>query len=109
MGEFHVMLYKRIINYHKDSTKDDDNDQWGGNCAGTRGAWWYKSCYHSNLNDLLVLILLMALYGIIGKVQHENTSYLTKYVFTIICFINNILFILCYVYIMYTGGLQLTN
>ena len=39
-------------NLMKFSTKDDDNDQWGGNCATTRGAWWYKSCYHSNLNGL---------------------------------------------------------
>ena len=34
------------------STKDDDNDQWDGNCATTHGAWWYKSCCHSNLNGL---------------------------------------------------------
>ena len=35
------------------STKDRDNDeQDSGNCAVTqKGAWWYKSCYHSNLNS----------------------------------------------------------
>ena len=36
------------------STKDRDNDWWGGrNCAISRvGAWWYKSCDASNLNGL---------------------------------------------------------
>jgi ficolin len=36
------------------STKDNDND-WGSsqNCASDHyGAWWYKSCYRSNLNTL---------------------------------------------------------
>ncbi|KAL9967883.1 hypothetical protein ACROYT_G026187 [Oculina patagonica] len=34
------------------STKERDNDRWSsGNCAvGRTGAWWYKSCYDSNLN-----------------------------------------------------------
>ena len=33
------------------STKDDGNDQWGGNCAiFATGAQWYKHCYDSNLN-----------------------------------------------------------
>ncbi|XP_062610456.1 fibrinogen-like protein A [Saccostrea cucullata] len=34
------------------STKDIDNDKWGGQCAKTfqRGAWWYNSCSYSNLN-----------------------------------------------------------
>ena len=36
----------------KFTTKDRDNDQLSsGNCAIDRhGAWWYKSCGHSNLN-----------------------------------------------------------
>ncbi|XP_046861518.1 angiopoietin-related protein 7-like [Xenia sp. Carnegie-2017] len=42
------------LSYHKSmafSTKDSDNDQSGGNRAIDRkGAWWYKSCYDSNLN-----------------------------------------------------------
>ena len=35
------------------TTKDRDNDQHIGNCASSsygHGAWWYKSCAHSNLN-----------------------------------------------------------
>jgi len=33
------------------STKDNENDRSGGNCAvGAHGAWWYYACYHSNLN-----------------------------------------------------------
>ena len=36
------------------STKDDDNDlDAGRHCAEVyKGAWWYGSCYHSNLNGL---------------------------------------------------------
>jgi len=44
------------LNYHRGqafTTKDRDNDQTGGNCAlSFKGAWWYKSCYNSNLNGL---------------------------------------------------------
>ena len=33
------------------STYDNDNDQWGGNCAYyQQGGWWYIACYHANLN-----------------------------------------------------------
>ncbi|XP_048742418.2 ryncolin-1-like [Ostrea edulis] len=35
----------------KYSTKDQDNDTYGGNCATShKGAWWYYRCYDSNLN-----------------------------------------------------------
>ena len=42
------------FNYHNSmqfSTHDRDNDRYSLNCAANQqGAWWYKSCVHSNLN-----------------------------------------------------------
>ncbi|KAI8513559.1 Fibrinogen C domain-containing protein 1 [Branchiostoma belcheri] len=35
------------------STKDRDNDVYSSSCAQEhKGAWWYGSCHHSNLNGL---------------------------------------------------------
>ena len=40
--------------YHNNmafSTKDRDNDWYGGHCAVIyTGAWWYRHCHRSNLN-----------------------------------------------------------
>ena len=34
------------------TTKDRDNDENWGSCAVRgKGAWWYKDCWHSNLNS----------------------------------------------------------
>ena len=47
----HVSGYSGTDNLMKFTTKDNDNDQWSGNCAiYSTGAWWYKRCYPSNLN-----------------------------------------------------------
>ena len=37
----------------KFSTRDQDNDAWGGSCAQRyKGGWWYSICHSSNLNGL---------------------------------------------------------
>ena len=44
------------LGYHRGmsfSTKDRDNDKWGGNCAlSNTGGWWFNHCHSSNLNGL---------------------------------------------------------
>ena len=33
--------------------KDKDKDEWKDNCVKERkGAWWYKRCFESSLNDV---------------------------------------------------------
>merc|ERR1719295_1211096 len=35
------------------STKDRDQDRWGGNCAQSHtGGWWYKDCGYAHLTGL---------------------------------------------------------
>lgn len=35
------------------STKENDNDKTGTNCAATYGnGWWFNACHHSNLNGI---------------------------------------------------------
>ena len=41
----------RVHNGMKFTTKDQDNDTWGKNCAVEyKGAWWFVDCMHSDLN-----------------------------------------------------------
>ncbi|CAH2316451.1 Ficolin (collagen fibrinogen domain containing) 1 [Pelobates cultripes] len=55
------------LTYHnnmKFSTKEQDNDENSGNCAEHLNAgWWYRDCYHSNLNGLYL------------SGQHETTKH----------------------------------
>ena len=40
-----------LHNGMKFSTRDNDNDNTGGNCAQNwNGAWWFNNCFFSHLN-----------------------------------------------------------
>ena len=52
-GDAGDSLYIGPHNGIKFSTKDTDSDQASGNCAlSYQSAWWYGSCYHSNLDGV---------------------------------------------------------
>ena len=47
------MISNHDLNGRSFSTRDNDNDLWGDNCAVNRlGAWWYRACTWSNLNGM---------------------------------------------------------
>ena len=50
-GSFDAMAGTHSLNNMYFSTFDRDNDAWSSDCAAQhKGAWWYNSCTHSNLN-----------------------------------------------------------
>ena len=47
------LLYRRLLNSGMSfTTRDQDNDANGKNCADNRGAWWFKTCHFAHLNSL---------------------------------------------------------
>ena len=43
------------IQYHNGmffTTKDQDNDRSGGNCAVNAGGWWHNNCYYARFNGI---------------------------------------------------------
>ncbi|XP_071951700.1 fibrinogen-like protein A [Antedon mediterranea] len=61
------------------TTKDRDNDKYGGNCAESfKGAWWYESCYDSNLNGLYLTPGTYDYRGINWRYFHNNYNSLKK-------------------------------
>ncbi|XP_056016350.1 microfibril-associated glycoprotein 4-like [Ostrea edulis] len=63
------------LSYHngmKYTTKDQDNDKYNGNCATFyKGAFWFNSCYRTNLNGQYANTAVVSN-------NHMNWSYWTK-------------------------------
>ena len=64
----------------KFTTKDRDNDQHShANCASSsKGAWWYKHCYYSNLNGLYLKIGDKSTKGITWKTWRNDYRSMKK-------------------------------
>ncbi|XP_061183027.1 microfibril-associated glycoprotein 4-like [Saccostrea echinata] len=58
------------------TTKDSDNDSYGGNCASDRkGAWWYNSCSYANLSAAYHNSAVKGWAGVVwSKFGNENVS-----------------------------------
>ncbi|XP_030075562.1 ficolin-3 [Microcaecilia unicolor] len=63
------------------STKDVDNDIYGGSCAQMyKGAWWYSNCHNSNLNGLYLKGNHTSYANGINWSAHKGYHYSYKYV-----------------------------
>ena len=61
------------------STIDNDNDIWYNNCAQVwTGAWWYRSCHHSNLNGRYFNTPTINDQGIVWRAWKSSTLQFTK-------------------------------
>ena len=52
------------------TSKDQDNDGWGGNCATTySGGWWYNRCYYANFNGIHGTTFKWSAVGLLASVE----------------------------------------
>uniref|UniRef100_A0A8C4S6G5 Fibrinogen C-terminal domain-containing protein n=1 Tax=Erpetoichthys calabaricus TaxID=27687 RepID=A0A8C4S6G5_ERPCA len=72
----------------KFSTRDKDQDSYGGNCASGYGGWWYDACIASNLNDMNRTIVYTLKFSGHNE-TNENIVWLCK------CCINAKVHLLC--------------
>ena len=75
----------RLTTYHNGmrfSTRDNDNDNIGGNCAvDYNGAWWFNYCFESHLNGRYYTNLagVAQWHGIIWPANWNGASYNLKF------------------------------